>query len=78
MKFIIFEIGFFSFNLHVYYLTLGFIASYCAFNLLTRTFNLPTRGFELLTLGFELVTHGFELVTRGFEHVTCGLVTRKL
>ena len=87
-----FEIGIFSFNLYVYYLTRGFIASTRAFNLLTRAFNLPTRafnlatrafslltrGFELVTRGFELVTRGFELVTRGFKLVTCELelVTR--
>ena len=52
-----FEIGIFSFNSYVYYLTRGFIAS-------TRAFNLPTRAFSLLTRGFELVTRGFELVTR--------------
>ena len=82
-----FEIGIFSFNSYVYYLTRGFIASVFAFNLLTRVFNLPTcafnlttrafnlatRAFSLLTRGFELVTRGFELVTRGFE---LKLVTR--
>ena len=52
-----FEIGIFSLNSYVYYLTRGFIAS-------TRAFNLPTRAFSLLTRGFELVTRGFELVTR--------------
>ena len=71
MKFNIFELGIFSFNSCVYYLTRGFIASTCAFNLLTRAFNLPTHAFNLatraygpLTCGFELVTHGFQLVTR--------------
>ena len=44
-----FEIGIFSFNSYVYYLTRGFIAS-------TRAFNLATRAFSLLTRGFELVT----------------------
>ena len=89
-----FEIGTFSFNSYVYYLTRGFIALTRAFNLLTRAFNLSarafnlatrafsllTRGFELVTRGFELVTREFELVTRGFELVTCGfeLVTRVL
>ena len=58
-----FELGIFSFNSYVYYLTRGFIAS-------TRAFNLPTRAFSLLTRGFELVTRGFELVTRRFELVT--------
>ena len=49
MKFDIFELGFFSFNFYVYYLTRGFIASTRALNLLTRAFSLPTRGFELVT-----------------------------
>ena len=73
-----FELGIFSFNSYVYYLTRGFIASTRAFNLLTRAFNLATRAFSLLTREFELVTRGFELVTRGFELVTRGfeLVTR--
>ena len=69
-----FEIGIFSFNSYVYYLTRGFIASIRAFNLLTRAFNLPTHGFNLetrafslLTCEFELVTHEFELATRRFE-----------
>ena len=44
-----FELGIFSFNSYVYYLTRGFIAS-------TRAFNLATRAFSLLTRGFELVT----------------------
>ena len=59
-----FEIGIFSFNLYVYYLTGGFIAPTRAFNLATRAFSLLTREFELVTRGFELVTRGFELVTR--------------
>ena len=58
-----FEIGIFSFNSYVYYLTRGFIAPTRAFNLLTRAFNLPTRAFSLLTRGLELVTRGFELIT---------------
>ena len=70
MKFNIFELGIFSFNSYVYYLTRGFIASTRAFNLPTRAFNLATRAFSILTRGFELVTRGFELVTRGFELVT--------
>ena len=79
-----FELGIFSFNSYVYYLSCGFIASTRTFNLLARAFNLPTRtfnlptrvfnhatrAFSLLTRGFELVTRGFELVTRGFELVT--------
>ena len=48
-----FEIGIFSFNLYVYYLTGGFIAP-------TRAFNLATRAFSLLTRELELVTRGFE------------------
>ena len=80
MKFSIFELGIFSFNSYVYYLSRGFITSTGAFNLLTRAFNLPTRAFSLLTCGFELITLGFELVTRGFELVTGGfeLATRVL
>ena len=80
-----FELGIFSFNSYVYYLTRGFIASTRAFNLLARAFNLPTRAFNLatrafivLTREFELVTRRSELVTRKFELVTHGfeLVTR--
>ena len=52
-----FELGMFSFNSYVYYLTRGFIAS-------TRAFNLLTRAFILLACEFELVNRGFELVTR--------------
>ena len=59
-----FEIGIFSLNSYVYYLTRGFIASTRAFNLLTRAFNLPTRAFNLATRAFSLLTRGFELVTR--------------
>ena len=51
-----FELGSFSFNSYIYYLTSGFIAS-------TRAFNLATRAFSLLTRGIELVTRGFELIT---------------
>ena len=68
------ELGIFSFNSCVYYLTRGFIASIRAFNLPTRVFNLATRVSSLLTRGFEFVTRGFELVTRGFELVTCVLL----
>ena len=78
MKFNTFELGIFSFNSYVYYLTRGFIASTRDFNLLTRAFNLstrafsvPTRAFNLATRAFSLLTRGFELVTRGFELVTC-------
>ena len=56
-----FEIGIFSFNSYVYYLTRGFIASIRAFNLLTRAFNLPTCAFNLETRAFSLLTRGFEL-----------------
>ena len=59
-----FELGIFSFNSHVYYLTRGFIASARAFNLLTCAFNLSTRAFSLPIRAFNLVTRGFELVTR--------------
>ena len=65
-----FEIGIFSFNSYVYYLSRGFIVSAHDFNLLTRAFNLPNRAFRLLTRGFELVTRGFELVTQKLELVT--------
>ena len=58
-----FELGIFSFNLYVYYLARGFIASIRTFNLLTRAFSLLTRGFELVACRFELLTRGFELVT---------------
>ena len=68
-----FELGIFSFNSYVYYLTRGFIASTRAFNLPTRVFNLATRVFSLLICGFELATCVFELRTRGFELVTRNL-----
>ena len=64
MKFNIFELGIFSFNSYVYYLTRGFIASTRAFSVPTRTLKLATRASCLLTRRFELVTRGFELVTR--------------
>ena len=78
------ELRILSFNPYFYYVTRGFIASICAFFILTRTFillthtfnppacdvSLVTRRFELATRGFELVTRGFELVTPGFELVT--------
>ena len=73
-----FELGIFSFNSYVYYLSRGFIASTRAFNLLTRAFNLPTRAFNLATRAFNLATHAFSFLTREFELVTRGyeLVTR--
>ena len=64
MKLNVFELGIFSFNSYVYYMTRGCIASNRAFNLLTGAFNLATRAFSLRTRGFEPVTRGFELVTR--------------
>ena len=51
-----FELGIFSFNPYVCYLTRGFIASTCAFSVLTREFEFVTREFEFVTRGFELVT----------------------
>ena len=71
MKFNIFELGIFSFNSYVYYLSCGFIALTRAFSLLTRGFELAGCGFELVTRGFKLVTCEFELATHGFELVTC-------
>ena len=85
-----YELGIFSFNSYVYYLTLisstrafnllarAFYLWTCAFTLPTRAFNLATRAFGVLTCGFKLVTRGFELVTRRFEHLSCGfeIVTR--
>ena len=75
-----FELGIFSFNSYVYYLTRGFIASTRAFNLLTLDFKLPTRAFSLPTRAFSLATFKpaafilltpeFELITRGFELAT--------
>ena len=59
-----FELGIFSFNSYVHYLTHGFIASTRAFNFPTRAFNLATRAFSLLSREFELVTRELELVTR--------------
>ena len=74
-----FELGIFSFNSYVYYLTRVFIASTRAFSLPARAFNLATYAFSVLTREFELITREFELVTRGFEPVTCGFepVTRR-
>ena len=64
------ELRILSFNSYVYYVTRGFIASTCAFNLLTRTFILLTHAFNPRTRAFSLVTRGFELATPGFELVT--------
>ena len=78
VKFVHFEIGIFSFNSYVYYLTRAFNLPTCAFNLATRAFTLLTSGFEHVAWELELVTRGFELVTRGFELATreLELVTR--
>ena len=67
-----FEIGIFSFNSYVYYLTRGFIASTRAFNLPTRAFNLLTCAFNLAAHAFNITTCAFSLLTHGFELVTCG------
>ena len=64
-----FELGIFTFNSYVQYLTHGFIASTRAFNCATRVFSFLTRAYELVTCGFKLVTRGFKLVTRGFKLV---------
>ena len=68
-----FELGIFSFNSYVYYLTRGFIASTrvfklltCAFNLLTRAFNLTTRAINLPSRAFNLANHAFGLLTHEF------------
>ena len=58
-----FELGIFSFNSYVYYLSRGFIASTLGFNLPTRAFSLPARAFNLATRDFNDLTRGFELVT---------------
>ena len=58
------ELGIFSFNLYVHYITRGFTASARAFKLLIRAFNLSTRAFSTLTFRFKLVPCGFELLTR--------------
>ena len=65
-----FELGIFSFNSYLYYLTRSFIASSRAFNHPTQAFNLSTRTFSVLTRTFELVTCRFELVTCRFELAT--------
>ena len=65
-----FELGVFSFNSYVYYLTLGFIASNRAFNLLTHASNFPTRAFSLPTCTFNLATCDFSVLTRRFELAT--------
>ena len=73
-----FELGIFSFNSYVYYLTRAFNLLTRAFNLLTCAFNLPIRSFNLATRAFSLLTREFELVTRGFELVTRVLLFHKL
>ena len=74
-----FELGIFSFNSYIYYLTRNFIAPtralkllIHAFNLPTRAFSVPTRDFSLVTRWFELVTRRFELVNRGYDRITRG------
>ena len=57
-----FELGIFTFNSYVQYLTHGFIASTRAFNCATRAFSFLTRAYELVTCEFKLVTRGFKLV----------------
>ena len=76
------ELGIFSFDSYVYYLTRDFIASSRAFNLLIRAFNPPTRVFSppirvfnLVIFAFSLLTRGFELVTRRFELLTSVLLS---
>ena len=59
-----FELGIFSFNSYVHYITRGFTALARAFKLLTRAFNLSTRAFRALTFRFKLLRCGFELLTR--------------
>ena len=59
-----FQLGNFSFNSYIYYLTCGFIASARTFNLPTCSFNLATHAFSLLIRGFELVTRRFELIIK--------------
>ena len=53
-----FELGIFSFNSYVYYLTRGFIASTQAFDLLARALNLS----QLVLLILQLVLLVFSLV----------------
>ena len=74
-----FELGIFSFNSYVYYISRDFIASTRTFNLpnrtfsfSTRVFNLPTRAFNLLTRAFNLATRAFSVLTRGLELVPRG------
>ena len=74
-----FELGIFSFNSYVHYLTRGFIASTCAFNLPTCAFNLATHASNLAICAFNLATHAFSLLTCEFELITRGseLVTHE-
>ena len=51
-----FELGIFSFNSYIYYLTRNFIAPTRALKLLIHAFNLPTRAFSVPTRDFSLVT----------------------
>ena len=59
-----FELGIFSFNSYIYYLTRGFIASTGAYNLLIEAFNFLTRDFILPTRAFSVLTREFALATR--------------
>ena len=58
-----FELGIFSFNSYVYYLTRGCITSTRAFNLLTSAFNIPTRAFSFPTHAFNLAARVFSVPT---------------
>ena len=62
-----FELGIFSFNSYVYYLTRGFITSTRASYHLTRAFNLPNRAFSLPSRAFNLETLALSVLTHEFE-----------
>ena len=62
-----FELGIFSFNSYVYYLTRGFITSTRAFYHLTRAFNLPNRAFRLPSRAINLETLALSVLTHEFE-----------
>ena len=74
-----FELGIFSFDSYVYYLTYGFITSTRGFNLPTHAFSLRTRAFNLATCALSVLSREFELVARRFEPVTgeFELITRE-
>ena len=48
-----FELGIFSFDSYVYYLTHGFNLLTCALNLTALAFNLSTGAFDLATGAFK-------------------------